>query len=109
MKKPGLFSKSTAYNAALGTSIGAGTVGLVNVVSGVVISKLGWTAAGVASKTTAAIIHAKIGNAILGSWFAYLQSVGALGTGILGPVLVPAIIIGGAVGGGGVIVYKYRG
>lgn len=84
--------------------IGSGTVLGVNFASSITINLLGWTSAGVKAKTVAAAVHSSIGVVKAGSWFAYLQSVGALGQGILGASLLP-YVVGGAAMGGGYYVY----
>ena len=67
----------------------AGTVAVVNVASGAVISALGFTAGGVGAGTVAAGIQSGIGLVAAGSKFAALQSIGALGGTILGGAVLP--------------------
>ena len=80
---------------------------LVDAGSKYILHKIGFTTAGVAAESLVAAYQAIIGNVARDSFFAYLQSTGALGTGVLGSALVPVAIIGGTVGGGYVI-YKYN-
>ena len=80
---------------------------LVDAGSKYILTKFGFTGAGVAAKSLAAAYQASIGNVAANTFFASMQSMGALGTGVLGSALVLLAIIGGAVGGGYVI-YKYN-
>ncbi|KAH7630511.1 hypothetical protein B0T09DRAFT_337871 [Sordaria sp. MPI-SDFR-AT-0083] len=48
----------------------------------IILSILGWAAAGVRAGSIAAGLHSLIGNVISGSWFAILQSLGATGAGL---------------------------
>lgn len=87
--------------------MGSRPVVLVDAGSKFILHKIGFTTAGVAAESLAAAYQASIGNVAANSLFASLQSMGALGTGVLGSALVPVAIIGGTVGGGYVI-YKYN-
>ena len=80
---------------------------LVDAGSKFILTKIGFTGAGVAATTSAAGYQAFIGNVAKDSFFADLQSMGALGNGVLGSALVPVAIVVGVVGGGYVI-YKYN-
>lgn len=75
------------------------------------IPLLGWTKSGVVGKSIAAIIQSKIVLVPAESYFAYLQSYGATGSGIFGPaaiqVIVPTAIVLG-IGYGGYIYLKDR-
>ena len=62
---------------------------------GIVLGLIGFTSAGIAAGSIAAAIHSWIGVVSAGSLFAFLQSVGAAGVGIVGNVLVPVAVVGG--------------
>lgn len=80
----------------------------INGISSLIIPAVGFTQGGVGAGTIAAGIQSGIGLVKAGSSFAYLQSVGALGQGILGasvlPVTVAVVVSGGVV----YVTYKNR-
>ena len=84
------------------------TPAALNVISSLVIPAFGFTQGGVGAGSIAAGIQSGIGCVKAGSSFAYLQSVGALGQGILGasvlPVTVAVVVSGGVV----YVTYKNR-
>jgi hypothetical protein len=71
----------------------------------VAVSALGFGQAGVVAGSTAAGIQSGIGLVQAGSWFAYGQSLGALGGGIFGAAFWP-VTIGVGLTCGGVCLYK---
>jgi hypothetical protein len=77
----------------------------VNEASAIMIPIIGFTKAGVLAGSKAAMMQAGIGNVVAGSQFAFLQSAGALGQGILGASLAPIIIKGAIIGGVGYTIY----
>jgi len=86
----------------------AGGTATINAATGALISLTGFTTNGVAAGSIAAGIQSTIGAVQAGSTFATLQSLGALGQGILGAsvasVLLPTVIIGGTT----YLIYQYR-
>jgi hypothetical protein len=76
--------------------IGASIPVAINTISAGLISAVGFTTGGVAAGSIAAGVQAGLGVVAQGSMFAGLQSMGALGVGILGSTVAP-IAIGGAV------------
>jgi len=61
--------------------------------------------AGVVAGSTAAGIQSGLGLVQAGSWFAYGQSIGAIGGGILGSAFLP-VVVGVGLTCGGVCLYK---
>jgi hypothetical protein len=77
--------------------IGASIPVAINTISASLISAVGFTTGGVAAGSIAAGVQAGLGGVVVqGGMFASLQSMGALGVGILGSTVAP-IAIGGAV------------
>jgi hypothetical protein len=94
--------------SVIGGFIGGGATAAVNLGSAAAISAGGFTTGGVAAGSVAAGVQSGIGLVSAGSGFASLQSLGALGLGILGDIALP-LIIGvaavGAIGVGGYVAY----
>lgn len=94
----------------IGGLIGGVATGAVNHVSAAFISGAGFTTSGVAAGSFAAGVQSGIGLVGAGSPFASLQSLGALGVGILGasasPIALGAAL--GAFGGGAYAYYECR-
>ena len=65
------------------------------------LSAVGFTSSGVAAGSVAAGVHSAIAVAEAGSVFAYLQSAGAMATGVFGAAFWPVTIGVGAVAGSG--------
>jgi len=93
-------AKNTGIGAAVGAVGGAVSVFSLKSLTGVILTKIGFTAGGVGATTVAAGVQAGIGNVLVGSWFAFCQSTAATGLAAFTPVYVPVIIGGGIVGAG---------
>lgn len=97
-------AKQHAKNAGKGAVVGAVSAAVsvfsVKSLTGVILTKIGFTAGGVGASTVAAGVQAGIGNVVAGSLFASLQSATATGLALLTPVYLPAIVIGGFIGAG---------
>ena len=65
------------------------------------LSAVGFTSSGVAAGSVAAAAHSAIAVAEAGSVFAYLQSAGAMATGVFGAAFWPVTIGVGVVAGSG--------
>lgn len=94
-------AKNTGIGAAVGAFSGAVSVFSFKSLTGVILTKIGFTAGGVGASTVAAGVQAGIGNVLGGSWFAFCQSTAATGLAAFTPVYGP-VIIGGAVLGAGI-------
>lgn len=84
--------------SVIGGLIGGGATATVGVGSAVGISAAGFTTGGVAAGSIAAGIQSGIGLVSAGSGFAFFQSLGALGVGIVGLPGVIGVTVLGAVG-----------
>ena len=82
-----------ATDSIAGFLLGTGIVTAVNAASAKLMSAYGFTKVGILAKSMAAGLHSKIIIVKAGSWFATLQSFGALKFGILGPYFI-AVAIG---------------
>ena len=69
--------------------------------SAAALSTIGFTSGGIAAGSVAAGIHSAIGAFGAGSFFAYLQSAGAMATGVFGAAFWPVTIGVGVLGGSG--------
>ena len=76
---------------------GAVTVTAINAGSSSLITLVGFSAGGVVKGSIAAVIHSSIGSVGAGTAFATLQSMGALGVGILGTAVLPVAVGAGIV------------
>lgn len=94
---------TTLKEAAKKGGIGATIVGGATACTSAALSAIGFTSGGVAAGSAAAGIQAGIGNVVVGSAFAGLQSLGA--TGVLLTVGLPVAIGVGFVGGIGYYFY----
>ncbi len=83
------FLENDKVQSAIEFGKGAGKVVAINTGSSSLISLVGFGAGGVVKGSIAAVIHSSIGSVAAGSTFATLQSLGALGVGILGTALLP--------------------
>jgi hypothetical protein len=67
--------------------------------SAAALTTIGFTPGGIAAGSVAAGVHSVIGTLGAGSFFAYLQSAGAMATGVFGAAFWPVTIGVGVVGG----------
>ena len=97
-------AKKHVQNTGIGATVGAlgGAVSFFSLKSltGVILTKIGFTAGGVGASTAAAGVQAGIGNVVAGTWFAFFQSTAATGLAAFTPVYVPIIVGGGIIGAG---------
>lgn len=91
------FLGNNKVQSAIEFTKGAGKVVAVNTGSSSLISLVGFGAGGVVKGSIAAVIHSSIGSVAAGSTFATLQSLGALGAGILGTAVLPVSVGAGIV------------
>jgi hypothetical protein len=87
-------------DAVITSAATTGAVVGVNAATSVAISAIGFSQAGVVAGTVAAGVQSGIGAVAAGSLFASLQSLGALGLGILGTAAMPVAVVTGLVAGG---------
>jgi len=92
--------------SAIGGLIGGGTTAGVGAGSAAAISAAGFTTSGIGAGTVAAGVQSGIGLVHAGSTFASLQSLGALGQGILGAYMLPITLGVGLTAGTGYLVYQ---
>ena len=79
--------------------IGSGVAAATNAISVSVIQAIGFGPTGIVAGSIAASVQSFLGLVEAGSFFSFLQSAGAAGSGILGVYAIPVIIgVGLAVG-----------
>lgn len=84
---------------AVATAVGGGATAAVG--STAALSAVGFTSGGVAAGSIAAGVQSAVAVVEAGSIFAYLQSAGAMATGVFGAAFLPITIGVGAVAGSG--------